>query len=715
MIIIAAAAVGAFAQSTPDTLWTRIYGGSNSDEAFSVVQTADGGFMFTGATVSYGAHGIYLVRTTGSGDTVWTRTYGSNPPDEARAIRPTADGNYIIAGTTGAVGGLWKDFYLLKINNAGDTLWTRIYNGFWSETAYDVRQTSDGGYIIVGTTYHLTNFYKNIFVVKTNNAGDTLWTRSYDRGLYYDFAYSVVQATDGGYYIAGSTYISGAPEADAYLIRTNSSGDTLWTRLYGGSAGEFFTSIEHTSDGGYILAGYTHSYGVGTPDSTNFYLVKISTAGDTLWTRAYGGMRHDIAYSIQQTSDGGYIVVGRTDSFGATSSSAWVVRTDNSGDTLWTRTYGFGSRSEAYSVKQNADAGYIVAGHTVPTGSSNYDAYLVRIVEPPSMQVLLPNGGESWTINHSYNVQWIGIGFTDGVKIELNRNYPGGTWEILAANTPNDGEQSFPITDPISNHCRIKVSSVLADTVDDISNSDFSIVPSAGGYLALVHLGQPLDPVCAWDAGVVECPQSTTQYFYLRNFGNQQILVYQPQEPTSNEFSRTISCPSYFYLNPNQSAPYQLLLNYTPHSDGTHRDTLLIRSNAQNAQNDFVRIPLVGRRVSTPIPPEVVITLEGNNARLIWNPVTESINGCSATPTGYLVFYSGDVSGPYWYHGFTSDTTYLHLRPVQFTSTMFYQIEAYSGPLSSLLSILTQARNPAITREEISRRLHWKNIYINEH
>jgi hypothetical protein len=131
-IIIAVTAIITVAQSAPDTLWTRTYGGSLSDEAFSVLQTTDGGFMFAGATVSYGTCGIYVVRTTANGDTIWTHAYGSNPPDEAREIRPTADGNYIIAGTTGAVGGLWKDFYLLKINSAGDTLWTHIYDGFWS-------------------------------------------------------------------------------------------------------------------------------------------------------------------------------------------------------------------------------------------------------------------------------------------------------------------------------------------------------------------------------------------------------------------------------------------------------------------------------------------------------------------------------------------------------------------------------------------------------
>jgi hypothetical protein len=697
--------VGAFAQVPPTTLWTRNYGGSNNDEAFSVVQTTDGGFIFAGSTNSYGTHGIYIVKIASTGDTIWTRTYGSNPPDEARVIRATTDGNYIITGTTGAVGGLWKDFCLLKINNAGDTLWTRIYSGFWSETAYDVRQTFDGGFIIIGTTYHLTNLYKNIFMVKTNSAGDTLWTRSYDRGLYYDFAYSVVQASDGGYYIAGSTYISGAPEADAYLIRTNSSGDTLWTRLYGGSAGEFFTSIEHTSDDSYILAGYTYSFGPGTPDSTNFYLVKINASGDTLWTRAYGGVLHDIAYSVQPTIDGGYIIAGRTDSFGATQSSIWVLKTTGTGDTLWSQTYGLGSGSEAYSIKQNTDHGYIIAGHTIPSGATFYDAFLVRLARDSLMIVQSPNGGESWTINHSYNVQWVGIGFEGGVKIELNRNYPNGNWEILAANTPNDGIQSFAITDPISNHCRIKVSSVQ-DTPTDISDNDFSIVPSTGGYLALVRIGQPLDPVCTWDAGEVECPQYASQYFYLRNFGNQQITVYQPLEPTSNEFSRTISCPSYFYLNPNQSAPYQLTLTYSPHSDGTHRDTLLIRSTAQNAQNSYVRIPLTGQRISTPVPPEVVITLEGNNARLTWNQVHESINGCPTSPTGYLIFYSGNLAGPYWYHGFTSDTVYLHVRPVQFTSIMFYQVEAYSGPLSNLQTLIVQPRNSAITREEILSRLH---------
>ena len=366
-----------FAQPNPDTLWTRTYGGSGRDEARSVQQTADGGYVLAGYTSSFGAGGydFYVLKTNSQGEPLWTRTYGGSRDDYAVSVQQTADGGYIVAGITGSFGAGSEDFYLLKTNSLGDTLWTRTYGGSSFDEAYSVQQTADGGYIVAGETWSFGAGGWDFYVVKTNPLGDTLWTRTYG-GSDYDWAHSIQQTADGGYIVAGWTSSFGAGYDDFYLVKTNSQGDTLWTRTYGGSSSyDYAYSVQQTADGGYIVTGTTYSSGAGLED---FYLVKTNSIGDTLWTRTYGGSNGDWAYSVRQTADGGYIVAGGSYSFGAGAEDFYLVKTNSSGDMLWTRTYGGSSYDRASSVQQTADGGYIVAGPTWSFGAGGADFYLVK-------------------------------------------------------------------------------------------------------------------------------------------------------------------------------------------------------------------------------------------------------------------------------------------------------------------------------------------------
>ncbi|MFH1011428.1 MAG: hypothetical protein V1784_09385 [bacterium] len=698
-ISVLAMAAAALAQPAPDTLWTRTYGGSNYDWAYSVQQTPDGGYIVAGHTRSFGAGGedFYLVKTNSQGDTLWTRTYGGSNDDFAYSVQQTADGGYTVAGQTRSFGVGGYDFYLVKTNSSGEPLWTRTYGGIDWDQALSVQQTADGGYVVAGTTYSFgagTPNYANMYLVKTNSQGDTLWTRTYG-GSSWDWAQSVQQTADGGYIVAGTTSSFGAGGYDFYLVRTNSQGQPLWTRTYGGSNDDFAYSVQQTADGGYIVAGTTSSFGAGVLD---FYLAKTNSQGDTLWTRTYGGSSSDVARSVQQTADGGYIVAGYTNSFAAGLSDFYLMKTNSQGDTLWTRTYGGSNYDEAYSVQQTADGGYIVAGFTRSFGAGGQDFYLVKTGSEPGIWVQLPNGGEEWRILQYDTVRWTGLGFEGGVKIQLNRNYPSGTWEVLVDSTVNDREEAVFVTDPLSQHCRVKVSA-LEDTLFDISDGDFSIVCSQG-YLALVRPSQPNTPVLSWDAGIVECPTTANETFRLKNFASESITVFQPVEPPTADFSRTTTCSSSFALAPGEMSTCEVALTFDPLGDGIHRDTLLVPSDAVNQQGGYVRFPLSGEQISTPDSPQVVITIEGNDARLNWDSVTVSIYGCPTTVNGYLVFYSPTVGGPYYYHGFTTDTTYVHVRAAQFAGGMFYEVVAYVGPLTLLTGLPHEA-----TREEVEEFL----------
>jgi hypothetical protein len=190
---------------------------------------------------------------------------------------------------------------------APDTLWTKKYGGSDYENGYSVQQTSDSSYVIVGRTSSFGSGLEDVYFIKTNANGDTLWTKTYG-GIDYDAGRAVQQTTDGGYIIAGRTSSSGAGSADVYLIKTNADGDTLWTRTYGGADGDDGYSVQQISDSGYIIAGITYSFGFW-PD---VYLIKTDSLGDTLWTKTYGEVDIDEGDSVQETIDGGYIIAGNT-------------------------------------------------------------------------------------------------------------------------------------------------------------------------------------------------------------------------------------------------------------------------------------------------------------------------------------------------------------------------------------------------------------------
>ena len=162
---------------------------------------------------------------------------------------------------------------------------------------------------------------------------------------------------------------------DIYLVKTDSLGDTLWTKTYGGNNNDFGYSVSQTADGGYILLGSSESFGVGAAD---FYLIKTNANGDTIWTRTYGGNDYEYGYSVAVTTNGGYILLGSTSSFGAGSSDIWFIKTNSIGDTLWTRTYGGIGSDGGSSVQQTSDEGYIITGMTKSYGSGNADIYLIK-------------------------------------------------------------------------------------------------------------------------------------------------------------------------------------------------------------------------------------------------------------------------------------------------------------------------------------------------
>jgi hypothetical protein len=295
----------------------------------------------------------------------WERTYGGPHNAVGRWVEETYDGGYIAVGTTTSSGDS-EQVYLIKVNSYGDTLWTRAFGGPRPDLGYGVCQSTDSGYTILGVKNYRSGNDK-IYLIRVNVWGDTLWSKQYG-GLGIDQGYSVQRTGDNGYIIAGYTTSFGAGNGDVYLIKTNDQGDTIWTRTYGGVRADGGYTVQQTWDGGYIIGGFTFSFGPGTPDSSNVYLIKTNAQGDTLWTKAYGASRGG-AYAVRQTRDSGYIVAGFT-GFAPFPRAIYLIKTDAQGDTTWTRTYGPGCW--ARSLQQTPDGSYVLTG-------TKFYAYLFKI------------------------------------------------------------------------------------------------------------------------------------------------------------------------------------------------------------------------------------------------------------------------------------------------------------------------------------------------
>ena len=372
--------------------WEKTFGGSNPDGGNSVQQTNDGGYIITGTTNSFGngSGDVYLIKTDGNGDSLWTRTFGGSNDERGHSVQQTTDGGYIITGNSSSFGNGNYDVYLIKTDGSGNELWTKTFGGSNPDGGYSVQQTTDGGYIITGYSYSSGNWSYDVFLVKTDGSGNELWTKTFG-GLNDERVYSVQQTTDGGYIITGySSFLSNENSDEVFLVKTDGSGNELWTKTFGGTDIDRGQSVQQTTDGGYIITGSTWD-GNGSYD---VFLVKTDGSGNELWTKTFGGSNDDEGRSVQQTTDGGYIITGNSSSFGNGNYDVYLIKTDGSGNELWSNTFGQIGGGNGESVQQTQDGGYIITGSTWD-GNGESDIYLIKTDDQGNItstfEIPLPN------------------------------------------------------------------------------------------------------------------------------------------------------------------------------------------------------------------------------------------------------------------------------------------------------------------------------------
>jgi len=359
--------------------WARTFGGTVAEGSGSIQQTSEGGYIVAGWTDSFGAgySDIWVLKLNSDGAVAWQKAYGGTFTDFAYSIQQTDDGGYIVAGYTYSFGAGDYDFWVLKLNSDGAVAWQKAYGGAFQDQPEPIQQTSDGGYIVAGFTYSFGAGYSDIWVLKLNSDGAVAWQKAYG-GTYWDYVTSIQQTSDGGYIVAGYTYSFGAVDYDFWVLKLNPDGTVVWQKAYGGTNNDFVRSIQQTNDGGYIVAGWTDSFGAGSRD---FWVLKLDSDGTVAWQKSYGGTSFDTAIPIRQTNDGGYIAAGYTASFGAGANDAWVLKLNSDGAVAWQRAYGGTSTDIAYSIQQTGDGGYIVAGWTDSFGAGDSDSWVLKL--PP--------------------------------------------------------------------------------------------------------------------------------------------------------------------------------------------------------------------------------------------------------------------------------------------------------------------------------------------
>jgi len=340
----------------------KTFGDTMDNSGFSIAKTTDGGYIIAGKTTSaFGDDDVYLLRIDSIGNILWSKAYGGSYNESGAKVKPTFDNGYIIAGKT-YFGN--RHIYLIKTDSVGDTLWTKFYKGEIAGFGNILEQTSDSGYVIIGYTLDFGTGGYDAYLIKTNKNGDTLWTKTYGVGN-VDWGLSI-RSTSSGFVIVGES------NYDLYLIRTDNNGNVLWSKTYGGTERHIGADVQQTSDSGFIITG-----SIKAPwPSTNeiILLIRVDSIGDTLWAKNYGLGR---AYSVLNTSDGGFLISAyRKSVFGY--SDGYLIKTDSNGNFMWAKRYGGENYDYSFQALTTSDKGYVVIGSTSSFSGGDFDVYLIK-------------------------------------------------------------------------------------------------------------------------------------------------------------------------------------------------------------------------------------------------------------------------------------------------------------------------------------------------
>ena len=377
--------------SKAQNVFNKIFDDSLTHDAFSAVcQALDGGYLLGGAvyTPSLGTENLLLIKVNNIGDTVWQKIYSVSPPhgiDRAYSATQLPDSNFILCTTNFDTTDQQANAGLLKIDKNGNIIWFHEYGDTLQEIGYEAILTPDYGYLLCGWTYSYTNGMSDGYAVKTDSSGTVEWEKHFG-GSQYDYFYSVTTTIDGGFLFGGTTSSYGFP-GRAWLLKTNSFGDSLWQKGYPAGYGSGFGSITKTSDGGFAISGDMAQNASG--DDVDAFVVKVNSTGALQWSRTYGTSQNQEfqGYGIFETSDNSLVCGGSIAYIDSSWTSTlkvdgWIMKlNNNNGDTIWNRTYYNKKNKEHYveGMAASNDGGYLLCGYLLSNGIYLNDAWVVKV------------------------------------------------------------------------------------------------------------------------------------------------------------------------------------------------------------------------------------------------------------------------------------------------------------------------------------------------
>jgi len=556
LILISSVASASAVQNSPSIEWQKCFGGSGTDRAHSIQQTSDGGYIVAGESKSNdgnvtGNHGntdCWIVKLDANGNIVWEKCLGGSSLEWASVIQQTSDGGYIVAmisdsndGNVTGNHGL-RDSWVVKLDTNGNMVWQKCLGGLDYDLTYSIQQTSDGSYIVVGfsgSNVDITGKYgdTDCWIVKLDANGNIVWQKCLG-GSSYDYANSIQQTSDGGYIIAGESESNDGNvtgnhgNTDYWIVKLDANGNIVWQKCFGGSGIDKPSSIQQTSDGGYIVAGESDSNDgnvTGNHGNTDCWIIKLDENGNIIWQKCLGDLGYEGAYSIRQTSDGSYIIAGNSQPAGDIpenyrSVDYWIVKLDANGNIVWQKCLGGSSYDYANSIQQTSDGGYIIAGESesndgnVTGNHGNTDCWIVKLDANGNIVWEKCLGGSSF--------EWVSA---------IQQTSDGG-YIVAGGSDSNDGNITGNHGD--SDYWVVKLAS-------QIPIADFSATPTSGSSplnVSFIDSSKGNPTSWLWDFGDGTNSTEQVPMHLYSNAGNYTITL------TANNSAGSNTVTKYSYI-----------------------------------------------------------------------------------------------------------------------------------------------------------------------
>lgn len=358
---------------TPRIVYEKSIGGALNDFAYEGI-IYNNELYAVGSTQSFGEPNgdHYLVKIDLDGNLLWEKTYGGAATDELANILATKDGNFILIGYTESSGNGMKDIHIIKIDENGNVFWEKTVGGSADDTPITVIETAANEFCIAGTTESYGAGSRDIYLVWIDQNGNTIREKYYG-GSDIDGSTELLEIENNDLMLFGYTANFGATSRDFYMLKLSANGDSLWSQRYGGSGYEESQDIVRTPTGGYLLHGHSSS----TDPIHDMFTVKVEEDGSVIWEKNYGGMMHDGGQAIAINEVGNYVLIGRSMSFGSGDRNIFMVTTDTQGNQLSQEVIG-GERDDWGQDIISNDNNYYIIGHTNSFNNNANDVYIVK-------------------------------------------------------------------------------------------------------------------------------------------------------------------------------------------------------------------------------------------------------------------------------------------------------------------------------------------------